>query len=260
MHRYGTMTVSPVEQAECSLVYHPSGLIEGQVAYKAAEVTTATWRGLLGQAHPESDGYAHLSALRFTRGALNIRLAVFDCIGIAKDPTDKIYAYPPGMKTDPIETHPKFYTSEMCGTGIYIGEAGGDMTVDNAQNPTTGYGLNGSVFDVAKKDIAGVTKIVPINFRGFITPAAPAELRGARIWYRGVPNYTATYYTRKPPQLGTSCKIITTPSNLPAFAGVKNVLSGSPGLEQIPGVNLWRVTEEGIASDAAGWSPIIYGT
>ena len=257
MHRYGTMTVSPVEQAECSLVYHPSGLIEGQVAYKAAEVTTATWRGLLGQAHPESDGYAHLSALRFTRGALNIRLAVFDCIGIAKDPTDKIYAYPPGMKTDPIETHPKFYTSEMCGSGTDVAD-GGDMVVDDIN--LIGYGLNGSVFDVAKKLVTGTLKFLPVNFRGFIAPAAPAQLRGVRVWYRGCPSYTATYYTRKPPQLGTSCKIITTPSNLPAFAGVKNVLSGSPGLEQIPGVNLWRVTEEGIASDAAGWSPIIYGT
>lgn len=250
MHRYGTMTVEPVEQAECSLVYHPSGLIEGQVAYKAAEVTTAAFRALLGQAHPESDGYANLYALRFTRGALNIRLAVFDCIGITKDPTDKIYSYPPGMRTDPIETHPKFYTSDMCGTLD-------DILGATDANPV-GYGLNGSVFDMAKK-IDGTW--TPVNFRGFIAPDAPEELRGVRTWYRGAATYNATYYTKTPPSLSSGCKIITPAANMPAVTGVTNWLSGPPGAEQIPGVNvnLWRVTEEGIASDSKGWSKIIYG-
>ncbi|NBW10138.1 MAG: hypothetical protein EBR82_19130 [Caulobacteraceae bacterium] len=256
MHRYGTLTLTPVEQAECSLVYHPSGLIEGQVAYKAAEATTATFRALLGQAHPESDGYAHLYALRFTRGALNIRLAVFDCIGIAKDPTDKIYAYPPGMKTDPIETHPKFYTSEMCGTGTAVAD-GGDLAIDESN--LIGYGLNGSVFDVAKKIVGGVTAWLPVNFRGFIAPAAPEQLRGVRVWYRGCPSYNATYYTRTPPHLGSACKIILPGQSMPAVTGVTNWLSGPPGSEQIPGVNLWRCTEEGIASDTKGWSTAIYG-
>ena len=248
MHRYGTLTLTPVEQAECSLVYHASGLIEGQVAYKAAEVTTAVWRNLLGQAHPESDDYAHLYALRFTRGALNIRLAVFDCIGITKDPTDKTYAFPPGMRTDPIETHPKFFTSEMCG-------ALDDFDVDELNR--IGYGLNGSVFDMAERD--GVW--TPINFRGFVTHDAPDELRGVKTWYRGAPSFNATYYTRSAPKLTTACRIITPSSDLPSVSGVKNWISGTPGAEQIkiPGRNLWRYTEEGIASAEGGWSKIIYG-
>lgn len=250
MHRYGTQILSPVEQAECSLVYHPSGLIEGQVAYKAAELTTTQWLALLTQAHPESGGYAHLYALRFTRGALNIRLAVFDCIGISKDPTDKFYNFPPGMRTDPIETHPKFYTSDMCGTIE-------DMVKDTAN--LIGYGKNGSVFDLAKKSVAGVVQYMPVNFRGFIATDAPEELRGVKTWYRGAPSYNATYYTRQPPNLSPGCKIITPASGMPAVTGVTNWISGPPGAEQIPGVNLWRVTEEGIGSDSKGWSKKIYG-
>ncbi len=252
-HRYGSLTVNPVQQVGADLVFSASGLIEGRVAYKASDATPQQFAALLGQAHPESNGMARLYAFRFETLNNGIRAAVFDCLGITRSPTDRIVSYPTHSRTEPIETHAKFYTEAMCGpkSGFTV-----IRTDAGTGEPLIAAGLNGSRFEVGKEE-GGNLAIV--SFLGFIGDDAPEDLRGVRSYYRGGISAELSWYQTSPPRFEPSCKIAANLQGVPDVAGVKNWLRFSPSAEMIPHTGLWRCTATAMASDDKGWSTTIYG-
>src|SRR5262245_37305648 len=88
--RYGLKRLEM--QPGYELTYQHYGLIEGQVAFKAAEIPVSEFAKLLGTGHPD-DNRVELYAFRIQRNELGIRLAIFDCIGMTRDPTDRTVSY-----------------------------------------------------------------------------------------------------------------------------------------------------------------------
>ena len=209
-------------QPDYELTYQHFGLIEGQVAFKAAEVPVAEFAKLLGTGHPD-DNRVELYAFRIQRGVAGIRLAVFDCVGLTRDPTDRTVSYPAANNSEPIETHPKFTT--------FAGSPGSP--------------LNGAIFDEDDN-----------TFLGF-GDGAPADLRGVRSYYRSHLICRATYYSRKPPQFSEMGKIVAKPPKVPDIPGVKEWLQLAPSSEQVGRV--FRITEELIGGGANAISKTIYG-
>jgi hypothetical protein len=226
--RLGQMTGAVlVRQPGSELNYDDTGMVEGQLIFAFDENQWAAVTPYLGRAHPD-DPNVTLYRLRRVRNAAGVELAVFDCIGVSKDPTDRVVSYPATVTTEPIETHPDFADSEFAGT--------------------PGDPENGAVWDPDSGE-----------FIGFVGAGAPAELRGVRSYYVGSVIARATYYTRTPPRFRNICKITPSLPNIPDIPGVKNWLYLPPSSEQIGRARLWRVTEEFLGSGPAGWSDIIYG-
>ncbi len=228
--RYGSLSSGRLErQPSSELLYSDNGLVEGQIIYALDSADWAYATALLGSAH-EDDSNVWLYRLRRAKNNLGITLAIFDCIGVSKDPTDRIVSYPASVNTDPIETHPKF-VSHLAGTGT--APLNGAKWLDDGEG---GY-----------------------TFEGFMNDDAPAELRGVRSYFTGAVVARATYFSRTPPAFRPICKIVTSLPNIPDIAGVKNWLYLPPSSEQIANVRLWRVSEEFLGSLPAGWSQKIYG-
>lgn len=229
---YGSLTSAGIKrQPGAELAYDDTGLVEGQIVYAVDSGAWASAVALLGTAHPDDENVT-LYRLRRRFNTLGIQEAVFDCIGLSKDPTDRVVSFPASTSTEPIETHPDFATASMAGTPDDP-QNGAVFTFDDDGNPT--------------------------SFAGFNKDDAPDELRGVRSYFTSTIICRATYYTRTPPRFSALGKIVGSLPNIPDIGGVVNWLQLAPSSEQIGTARLWRVTEEFLGSGPNGWSEIIYG-
>ena len=227
--RYGSITGNTsARQPGSELIYHDSGLIEGQYIIKADEANTLLTR-YIGSAHPD-DSAVQLYAMRIVYDRLGIRMAVYDCIGITRDPTDRVPSYMAANSTDPIETHPYFRT-----------RAGGTALAGTIASPK-----NGATFDPETK-----------QFLGWMADACPADLIGVRSYYRNAMVVRATWFSFQPPRFRYDARITAAPPGVPDIAGVKDWLEMAPSGEKVG--TLFRISQEYIGSDNRGWSKKIYG-
>jgi hypothetical protein len=225
--KFGTLTLSA--QADSQLVYRPDGLIEGQIVYIGDQSQRSTAMALIGSAHP-SNSAVYLYAVHERKLRAQRYEWTFDCIGLSKDPTDRIAQIIPQISTAPIETHPNF-TSALAGTPAAP--------------------LNGAYFDPVTREF--------IAFTG--GDAAANKKIGLRSYYTGSCIVRATHYTRQAPKFSESCKIKETLQGIPEVAGVTNWLYTAPAWDPIPGTTLHKVSEEWIGSSGGdGWDSDVYGT
>jgi hypothetical protein len=231
---YGPGAALLERQPESELVYHPDGLIDGQIAYEFDHAgQRASVNALLGSQHPD-DSAVYLYALRITKGRLGKSRAVFDCIGLSRSPTTPAVSMDPSVTTEPIETHPDFLS--------FAGTAGAPV--------------NGARFD----DETG-------EFLGFFGPAGlsgeeatrAAELMGVSSYYTGSPVLRASYYSFTPPTFGASFRIARPHVPTPSIGGVQNWLRMAPKWDTVSGTPIYRVSEEWMGSSRdRGWSTLVY--
>ncbi len=224
---YGSLVArGVVKQPDSEIVYGHTGLVEGTVTFKYDATMRSTMLSLRGTPHPD-DSNVILHQFRDIKNRAGIRTAVFDCIGISKDPTDKIYSFGPSTSTAAITAHPDF-----------ISRIGGKK----------GNSKNGAIFDDDGQFI---------RFNEAHQDFA-AELGGVESYITGTIIVRATYYTRTPPRISKAYSIVETLPGIPEISGVKNWLYMPPAPEPVSG--LWRVSEEFLGSGPDGWSQIIYGS
>lgn len=230
-----TAIESPLRQADSELVYHSSGLIEGTISYKVDGDYQVLLFQKLGDKHPD-DKDITLYQLRLKKGKLGLMHATYDCIGLFKDPTDRVISFPNSVSAEPIETHPYFNSPGMMA---------GDPP--DTSGSSTAKGANGAVWQMSEPDPKNQNKRTCIGFLGFTEKTAPKDLRGVRSYFVGQYMCRTNYYTAKKPKLKAPTTIQQPEGDLPAFAVDLKWLHLISSCEMVNKANIWRVTEEYIA-------------